>query len=144
METKTRIKIRGYHTDGNGHVHHARYLEFLEEARWAYCEENGIIERLFSAKGISHAVVAISINYRRSATIGDSLLIVTSVSKRGKRSFTIGQRIYTGETDMLVADAEVTNVLLDGAATVLPVDDEIAELWPDLLKCSGNEGGRKG
>ncbi len=32
----TTIRIRGYHLDGYGHVNNARYLEFLEEARWAY------------------------------------------------------------------------------------------------------------
>jgi thioesterase-3 len=137
MNTRTTIKVRAYHTDGNGHVHHARYLEFLEEARWAYCEENGITESLFSAKGISHAAVALRINYRRSAKIGDSLLIVTGVSKKGKRSFTMGQKMYLGETDELIVDAEVTNVLLDSAGAVLPVDDEIVKLWPDLLHCHG-------
>jgi thioesterase III len=137
MKTKITIKVRTYHTDGFGHVNHARYLEFLEEARWSYCEENGIIKRLFSAKGISHAVVGITINYHRSATPGDTLLIVTGVSKKGKRSYTIGQRIFLGETDTLVADAEVTNVLLDSTGTILPVDAEIIQLWQDLLDCSG-------
>ena len=34
----TPIKVRGYHLDLYGHVNNARYLEFLEEARWAYFE----------------------------------------------------------------------------------------------------------
>lgn len=33
------LKVRGYHVDVFGHVNHARYLEFLEEARWAFFEE---------------------------------------------------------------------------------------------------------
>lgn len=37
MEIK--IKIRGYHTDSYQHVNNARYLEFLEEARWQIVEE---------------------------------------------------------------------------------------------------------
>lgn len=137
MKTRITIKVRTYHTDGFGHVNHARYLEFLEEARWSYCEENGIIERIFSAKGISHAVVGITINYCRSATPGDLLLIVTGVLKKGKKSFTIGQRIFLGETDTLVADAQVTNVLLDSKGAMLTVDDEVVHLWPDLLDCKG-------
>ena len=31
---QTQIKVRGYHLDGYQHVNNARYLEFLEEARW--------------------------------------------------------------------------------------------------------------
>lgn len=94
MQTRITIKVRGYHADAFGHVNHARYLEFLEEARWSYCEENGIIERLFSAKQLFHATVSITVNYRRSAVPGDSLLIVTSVSQRGERSYTMSQRIF--------------------------------------------------
>ena len=36
----TRIPVRGYHLDVYGHVNNARYLEFLEEARWAYFGEH--------------------------------------------------------------------------------------------------------
>jgi len=31
----TQIKVRGYHCDFYGHVNNARFLEFLEEARWS-------------------------------------------------------------------------------------------------------------
>ena len=32
MPSSIEIKIRGYHADMFGHVNHARYLEFMEEA----------------------------------------------------------------------------------------------------------------
>ncbi|MRR07929.1 MAG: acyl-CoA thioesterase, partial [Deltaproteobacteria bacterium] len=115
----------------------ARYMEFLEEARWVYCEENGIFERLFSAKGISHAVVGITINCRRRAGNGNSLRIVTGVLRKGKSSYTMGQRIYLENSDVIVADAQVTNVLLDHAGSILPIDEEIDRLWPDLMEISG-------
>ena len=38
MESTTEIVIRGYHVDIYGHVNNARYLEFLEEDRWAVLE----------------------------------------------------------------------------------------------------------
>ena len=31
---QTKIKVRGFHLDVYQHVNNARYLEFLEEARW--------------------------------------------------------------------------------------------------------------
>lgn len=30
------LRVRGYHLDGYGHVNNARYLEFMEEGRWAF------------------------------------------------------------------------------------------------------------
>ena len=44
MNHHTYIKVRGYHLDGYQHVNNARYLEFLEEARWGYLEQHGDIE----------------------------------------------------------------------------------------------------
>jgi thioesterase-3 len=135
MKTRITIRVRGYHADAFGHVNHARYLEFLEEARWSYCEENGILERLFSARQISHATVGITVNYRRSAVPGDPLLIVTGVSRRGERSYTMGQRIFLGESGSPVADAEVISVLLDRAGVIVRIDEEVMRAWPDLRDC---------
>lgn len=39
MLNKTRIKVRGYHLDLFQHVNNARYLEFMEEGRWAFFDE---------------------------------------------------------------------------------------------------------
>ncbi len=36
--TTTTVKVRGYHLDIYQHVDNACYLEFLEEARWAWFE----------------------------------------------------------------------------------------------------------
>ena len=38
---QTQIKVRGYHLDVYQHVNNARYLEFLEEARWDGLEKIG-------------------------------------------------------------------------------------------------------
>jgi acyl-CoA thioesterase FadM len=35
-ENTIKLTVRGYHLDGYNHVNNARYLEFLEEARWQY------------------------------------------------------------------------------------------------------------
>ena len=40
MIRKTDIRVRGYHLDLYGHVNNARYLEFLEEARWDLFDNN--------------------------------------------------------------------------------------------------------
>lgn len=37
---QTQIKVRGYHLDVYQHVNNARYLEFLEEARWDGLEKS--------------------------------------------------------------------------------------------------------
>ena len=64
------IRVRNYHLDGYGHVNNARYLEFLEEARWAFFEEHGLLSEI---DGLMLVVVRTDIRYRRAAVDGDIL-----------------------------------------------------------------------
>ena len=93
MKTTLKIKIRGYHIDHFNHVNNARYLEFLEEGRWTYSEENGLIDT-FHERGITHVTVNININYRRSAKVGQVLNIETGVACKSHKSFTMEQKIF--------------------------------------------------
>jgi thioesterase-3 len=132
MKTISEIKIRGYHIDHFNHVNNARYLEFLEEGRWHYSEKNSLIDK-FHKRGISHVTVNININFRRSAVVGQVLRVETGVAGKGSKSFTMAQKIFLDDSDMLIADAEVTNVLLDmHTGKTLPVTVETVGFWPDL------------
>ncbi|MBW1644066.1 MAG: hypothetical protein JRJ76_14640 [Deltaproteobacteria bacterium] len=72
---------------------------------------------------------------RKSVKVGNILVIVTDLLKAGKNTFTMFQKIFLKDTDMLVVDAEVTNVFIDmNTGKVVPVDNEIIFLWPDLDK----------
>ena len=58
----TTIKVIGYHIDAFGHVNNARYLEFLEAARWDWLESYDAY-RWFKQMDIAVVVVNININY---------------------------------------------------------------------------------
>lgn len=106
------IKIRGYHLDLFGHVNNARYLEFLEEARWAAFEKTVDLETL-ARQGHAFTVVNININYRRPALMNDLLVVETHVARWGRRSAVIRQEVKNRATGEMVADAEVTFVIVD-------------------------------
>ena len=106
------IKVRGYHLDLYRHVNNARYLEFLEEARWSFLETRGDLDAL-EKNGYAFAVVNININYRRAAYMGEMLCIATSVKTIGQRSCAMHQLVTLDGTDTVVADADVTFVIID-------------------------------
>lgn len=106
------IKVRGYHLDLYRHVNNARYLEFLEEARWSFLENKGNLDYL-QEKGYTFALVNININYRRAAYMGEVLQIATSVGSIGTRSCVMHQIVALKGSDTLVADADVTFVIVD-------------------------------
>ena len=107
------IKVRGYHLDLFGHVNNARYLEFLEEGRWAAFEEKADIQQL-AMKGYAFTVVNININYRRPALMNQVLRVETAIARFNRRNAVIHQDVKLKESDALVADADVTFVIVDG------------------------------
>lgn len=127
------IKIRGYHLDMFRHVNNARYLEFLEEGRWAFFDATP--DFFYRLKDVTFFVVNININYRRPATLGDVLDIQTRLSKIGNTSGVLRQEVYNKGTGELTADADITFVITD-AKTQKPLNlndrlkDVIAALMP--------------
>lgn len=132
MPHSTRIKVRGYHLDLYSHVNNARYLEFLEEARWTFFEERADLPR-FLASGLALVVVNINIDYRYPATMGDELAIESSVKSISHRSAVIHQRVVLAGSDTLVADADVTFVAYDGKQNkAVPIEGELRTLLESM------------
>lgn len=105
------IIVRGYHLDVFGHVNNARYLEFLEEARWGLFDGKVKLEDL-AEKGFVFTVVNININYRQSAFLNDVLTVETSMAEFGKRSATLNQVVRNKKTGTVIADAQITFVMV--------------------------------
>ena len=131
--TTTTIRIRGYHEDRFGHVNNARYLELLEDARWAHLEERGLDGAFFKAHGIFPVVVGLTVSYRRPASAGDTLHVTAEIASARSRKIVIAQTIRHAESDAVCVEAEVTAVFLD-EATGRPVllSSEILAAWPEL------------
>lgn len=127
MPHLTQIKVRGYHLDIYQHVNNARYLEFLEEARWSYLEDGGDVE-FFAKMRLAWVIVNININYRNAATNGQTLQIATQFSKVGGKSAIIHQVIRVADSDTVVADADITFVCLDQkTGKAVPIEGELLE-----------------
>lgn len=127
------IKVRGYHLDVYGHVNNARYLEFLEEGRWAFFEARADLTRLME-KEISFVVANININFKRPAFLGHLLAIDTGISKINHRSGVIHQVVRLEAAGTVVADADVTFVLYDNrAGAAVALKGEIAEFLSPLM-----------
>ena len=127
------LKVRGYHVDVFGHVNHARYLEFLEEARWAFFEGWPALTAALHARGIIHAVVNITIEYKRQAMVGDLLRVETEPIRVGSSSLVVAQSIKHADSGKLVVDAKITNVFLDAAnGKTVSVRDNFVTHWPGL------------
>jgi thioesterase-3 len=135
MKTTIEIRVRGYHEDHFQHVNHARYIEFLEEGRWAYFEEHDLIENLFHQQGIFLAVVNMTIQYRRSVVAGDILRVETEVQHAEKRKVILSQKMYAAHSNKLVIDAEIINMFVETTSgKPVAINHEMIHVWPELEK----------
>jgi len=124
----TKIIIRGYHLDAYQHVNNARYLEFLEEARWQYFDN--ISNSAYKKLGISFFIVNININYKLPATLGDVIEIKTEVGHIGNTSMSFEQKIVVAGTDKLICDATITFVIIDQKTEKpIKINDEFKSLF---------------
>lgn len=135
MNTKhtTQITVRGYHIDFFQHVNNARYLEFLEEARWRYFDDRGLTA-LFAQEAEGMAVVNININYRRAAFINDTLTITTVINEVRERNALIGQNIVNQKGEH-IADAQIVFVAVDmRRQKAIPFSDDLRQKLRQLAQ----------
>ena len=62
-----KLTVRNYHLDGYGHVNNARYLEFLEEARWTFFQEHDLCPNSKASCSLLHALISAIVARRLKA-----------------------------------------------------------------------------
>lgn len=131
---QTQIKVRGYHLDVYQHVNNARYLEFLEEARWDGLENNENFKWM-TMNNIAFVVVNININYRRPAVLGDRLTVTSHVKQINGRSGVLSQVVTLEPGGEVVADALVTFVCIDlKTQKALALEGELRERLEEMIR----------
>lgn len=123
---ETEIKIRGYHTDLYQHVNNARYLEFLEEARWQLLEDHMDLES-FMKKGFLFFVVNINISYKSQARVNDLIRIRSGMANIGNKSAVVRQQVLNLTTGLVSVDADIIFVLSDSKGKALKLEGEVLE-----------------
>ncbi|MCP1313386.1 MULTISPECIES: thioesterase family protein [unclassified Halomonas] len=130
--TRVDLRVRGYHLDGYGHVNNARYLEFMEEGRWAFFDDHAELIRELNRAGRAFVVVNLNIDYKRAAVQNDDLCVLTGILDVGERSARCHHRILTSD-GKVVAQADLTFVLLDLKANeACPIKGAVREVLEKL------------
>lgn len=129
----THIKVRGFHIDVFQHVNNARYLEFLEEARWEWLEGEPAAQWMAEHQ-IAFIVVNININYRRPAVLGDLLRIDSQLLRLNGKSGVMKQSVTLEPESIAVADAELTFVCIDlRSQKALPIEGALREKLEEFV-----------
>ncbi|MFA4136258.1 MULTISPECIES: acyl-CoA thioesterase [unclassified Brevibacillus] len=112
MAHRYHLTVRSTDIDVIGHVNNAKYLEYMEWARFEWIWEQGFTLDELRRRAIMPVVANININYRKELKMREEVTAITTVVKVGEKSFVIRQELYNA-ADVLVADADVTMVMID-------------------------------
>lgn len=122
-------EILNYHLDGYAHVNNARYLEFLEAARWHYFKQQMPLGSLQQAQLV---VSRMDIRYRRAAKLGDILHVHSSLVHAQSRQFVVEQRILFADSGQLCVQAEVTLMPTDSQGRVFRLPEPLLAAFQQL------------
>jgi YbgC/YbaW family acyl-CoA thioester hydrolase len=87
------LRVRSYELDALGHVNHAVYLNYLEQARYDAMAAGGFPHSEVLGRGWGIYVVRLEVEYKKECFQGDVLRIRTWVEEFRKVSMTIGHEI---------------------------------------------------
>lgn len=116
---KTRVRFRDL--DGMGHVNHAVYLTYLEEARIAFL--TAAMGPLDPSRPFRFLVVRAEVDYKRPSLLGDVLTTTLRATRFGRTSFDFEYDVADAH-GAPVAAARTVQVCIDENGRPTPVPDE--------------------
>lgn len=125
-----RLSVRFRDCDPLGHVNHAVYLTYLEQARFTlWHKQLGFEARRLRVQGSPSVGIILAraeIDYRAQARYGDELEVRLSLAAIGRTSFTYTYEIVDVAAERRVAEAKTVLVLFDyDRERPVPIDDEL-------------------
>lgn len=128
-----RLTVRFRDCDPLGHVNHAVYLTYLEQARFMlWRDQLGFVVRseggrLDDSKP-GFILARAEIDYRAQARYGDELEVRLSLGGFGRTSFTYTYELVDVPTSRLIASAKTVLVLFDyRTQKAVPIDETLRQ-----------------
>jgi acyl-CoA thioester hydrolase len=97
-------------TDAGGVVYHARYLGFFERGRTEFFRDRGLSVQQLHDEGSIFPVVRMEIDFRSPARLDDLVRVETELTRAGRTSFVMTQRLVRAIDQKLLVEATVTLV----------------------------------
>ena len=122
------VRVAYHETDGQRRVHHANYLNYLEQSRVEMLRSRGLCYREFENSGLMLVVSEMNCRYRSAAQFDDVLKITTTVVEvRGVR---IRHQYVIDRDGEVIVEADSTIACIDRNGRVRRLPKE----WGDLFR----------
>lgn len=131
-----RIRVRNDELDGFGHVNHAVYLHYLEDARWAALEEWGFSFDELQRRSWTIVATEVRLSYRAPACGREVLEVHTTFGPTSRVRSLWKQRIRRPGNGQLLLDAEIEGVFLGRNGRAMRIPEELRH-WFSLYAEEG-------
>jgi acyl-CoA thioester hydrolase len=127
-----RKKVQYYETDMMGMAHHANYIRWMEEARIDFLDQLGFPYARMEADGIISPVRAVSCQYKKPCTFGDTLSIAVTVDSFNGVVLTLGYDMTRESDGALVCQARSEHVFMRRGGGLLRMKRDMPEFTAAL------------
>jgi YbgC/YbaW family acyl-CoA thioester hydrolase len=125
----TKVHVRSYELDWNGHVNNAVFLSYFEHGRVQALAEIGLPWEVMMKKGIFVVVANVTMAFQAPAFLGQELEITVEAVKVGNSSITLKQMVQNRSTDKTCVEGEVVGVFINAAGKPIAVPEEIRKAF---------------
>ena len=122
---ESRFRARSYELDGFGHVNHAVFFNWFEQARFDTFEAGGLTGDAALGGGRAVVVVRAEADFRKEVRMGDRVVVRTRVVAGRRSSLVFHQEAVRESDGESVAEGRVVGVWLDAEGRPLRVPDAV-------------------
>ena len=101
MKSDLELDIRYYETDQMGIVHHSNYIRFFECGRSDMMKKYGLPIEKIERDGVMLPIVSVEAHYKLPAKMGDTIRIVSEISKVPMAKLVVDTEIYNQHNELL-------------------------------------------
>lgn len=106
-----KFNARGYELDSYGHVNHAVYLNYFEQARWELFRELGLVS-YFKENDLLLVVIGVQARYHREINLFDDMEIRTEIIHEAPY-LVFRHKMYFAGTSLKACTGEVKTLFTD-------------------------------
>ena len=99
--SECKLDVRYYECDQMGIVHHSNYVRFFECGRNQMMKELGIPIEKMEEVNIMFPVVSVDIHFKLPSRMGDTLKVVTTLTKKPQAKLIFDQRIFNQKDELV-------------------------------------------
>ncbi len=110
----TSLEVRYSDLDAQGHLNHARYLSFMEQARFKYMMAVGLWADVHDFNAVGQIVAEATCSYKRPVLLGQVVEVAVRTSRLGNKSMEMEYRLTVDGVE--AATGRTVQVAYDYAA----------------------------